>query len=106
MAREDDNFVAPVLQADGGVDDKTLRAADAQIRVQEDDRLLFCHLLGHGDDFCVGGGFITALEWYCGMLDFGLRVDATLRSLTSDKVSPWLGKGGVLVPTASVSLRG
>lgn len=34
---EDGDLVAEVLQADGGVDDETLSAANAQVRVEEDD---------------------------------------------------------------------
>lgn len=41
VAREDDDSVAALLQANGGVHDQALGAADAQIRVQKDDRLAF-----------------------------------------------------------------
>lgn len=34
---EDDDAVAAPLQADGGVDDEALRAADAEVWVEEDD---------------------------------------------------------------------
>ena len=46
MARENDDLVSEILQADGSVDDQPLGAANAQIRVQEDDGLLLlCCLL-------------------------------------------------------------
>lgn len=41
VAREDDDSVAALLQANGSVHDQALGAADAQIRVQKDDRLAF-----------------------------------------------------------------
>lgn len=37
MVGEDDDAVATLLQADGGVDDEALGAADAEVRVEEDD---------------------------------------------------------------------
>lgn len=37
MVGEDDDAVAAPLQADGGVDDEALGAADAEVRVEEDD---------------------------------------------------------------------
>jgi len=40
MAREDDDFVAPALEPDGGVYDESFGAANAQVRMQEDDCLL------------------------------------------------------------------
>ena len=36
---EDGNDVVPRLEGNGGVDDKTLSTADAQVRVKEDDPL-------------------------------------------------------------------
>ena len=41
MAREDDNVIATVLQADGGVDHEPLGASDSQVGMQEDDGLLW-----------------------------------------------------------------
>lgn len=43
MACEDDDLVAAVLEPDGGVDDESFRASDAQVRVEEDNCLL-CRL--------------------------------------------------------------
>jgi len=41
---EDGDGVAPVLEADGGVDDEAFGAADAEVGVEEDDVfLLFAH---------------------------------------------------------------
>lgn len=40
MAREDDDFVTPVLEPDGSVYDESFGASDAQVRVEKDDCLL------------------------------------------------------------------
>ncbi len=45
MVRVDDHLGALFLQADGGVDDEALGAADAQVRVEED--VTAAHGLGH-----------------------------------------------------------
>lgn len=45
VACKDDDLVAAFLQADGRVDDETLCAADAEVGVQEDDRLLLGFVL-------------------------------------------------------------
>ena len=37
VAGEDRDAVAKILEADGGIDDETLGAADAEIGVEEDD---------------------------------------------------------------------
>lgn len=44
MRCEDGDFVPACLQTNRGIDDQPLRAADAQVRVEEDDAL---HLLSH-----------------------------------------------------------
>ena len=55
VAGEDDDFVAALLKADGGVDDESLGAADAEVGVQKDYGLflgiLFVLFAGgrHGD---------------------------------------------------------
>ena len=43
MRREDGDFVAACLETDGGVNDQSFSTANAQVRVEEDDTLLFCH---------------------------------------------------------------
>lgn len=45
---EDGDGVAQVLEADGGVDDEAFGAADAEVRVKEDDVLLLCAHGGFG----------------------------------------------------------
>ena len=43
MRREDGDFVAARLKTDSGIDDQSFSTANAQVRVEEDDTLLFCH---------------------------------------------------------------
>lgn len=56
MGREDRDFVAALLQSDGGVDDEPLGATDAEVGVEEDDAL---GGFGgaHGEGVAVGRGF-------------------------------------------------
>jgi hypothetical protein len=53
VVRKDDDLMATVLQSHGGIDDKPLGTADAQIRVEKDnravlDRRWFCLGRRHG----------------------------------------------------------
>jgi len=43
MRREDGDFVAARLETNSGINHQSLSTADAQVRVEEDDTLLFCH---------------------------------------------------------------
>lgn len=43
MRREDGDFVTTRLETHGGVNDQSFSTTDAQIRVEEDNALLFCH---------------------------------------------------------------
>jgi hypothetical protein len=45
MRRENGDFVAAVLETDGGIDDKALGSPNAQVGMEEDDAL---RLGGHG----------------------------------------------------------
>jgi hypothetical protein len=44
VGSKDSNLVSSVLQSHSSVDDKTLRPANAQVWVEEDNVLLLCHL--------------------------------------------------------------
>lgn len=67
VVREDDDAAAARLQAHGSVDDEPLCAADAQVRVEEDDGALVVILTGarclgrgrHGGSGRVAGGLAT-----------------------------------------------
>lgn len=43
MRCEDSDLVAARLEANSGINDQPLSTANAQVRVEEDDALLFCH---------------------------------------------------------------
>lgn len=77
MVGIDDDPTAAVLQADSGVDDEPLSAADAEVGVEEDDgalavvllavrhreRVVFAPLVG----LCGGGGMRPSWRlWGCG----------------------------------------
>jgi hypothetical protein len=61
----DDDPTAAVLQADGGVDDKPLSAADAEVGVEEDDGALAVVLLAvrhcEGVVLCASGGVVVVV---------------------------------------------
>lgn len=54
VGRENRDFVAPVLQPHGGVDDEALGAADAQVWVEKDD------VFARGHAWKVGGWCVVA----------------------------------------------
>ena len=43
MRREDGDFVPARLETNGSINHQPLSTANAQVRVEEDDTLLFCH---------------------------------------------------------------
>lgn len=54
VGRENRDFVAPVLQPHGGVDDEALGAADAQVWVEKDDVFARGHAWKVGGMVCGG----------------------------------------------------
>jgi hypothetical protein len=61
VIRKDDNTMSPLLKSNSSIDDKTLSASDAKIRMEKDDGglLLVCHL---GTSVCVDGGGGHAIQ--------------------------------------------
>ena len=54
VGRENRDFVAPILQPHGGVDDEAFGAADAQVRVEKDDVFARGHAWKVGGCMCDG----------------------------------------------------
>ena len=75
MTGEDDDLVATVLEADGGVDNETLSASDAQVGMQEDYGL---GLVGRGRLLLLTCHVVVS--WQCVRMCFGMTEGSSIAS--------------------------